>query len=226
MKHIAFGFGALTAAIVFISCSGATTDIDYRMNTSAADTANYFKWKAKNESVTDGFDAVTSASKAKSTSRFDQAVTYDIPANAAKHTGYALPGGLRGLLLFPVASDDTRADDQLTVTANGKQVTIRYVHRDSAYEIATDANGKLDVTTACKIARGVATTEDQHTFTLKPEFSKTGDASGNMADFDWSKATLTPDVYTSTALRHYTGALDVALANNVLTIKGALKEVK
>jgi hypothetical protein len=226
MKHIAFGFGALTVAIVFINCSGATTDIDYRMNTSVADTANYFKWKAKNESVTDSFDAVTSASKAKSTSRFDQAVTYDIPANAAKHTGYALPGGLRSLFLFPVASDATRADDQLTASLNGKQVTIRYIHRDSAYEISTDANGKLDVTTACKIARSIATTEDQHAFTLKPEFSKTGAASGNMADFDWSKATLTPDVYTSTALRHYTGALDVALANNVLTIKGSLKEVK
>jgi hypothetical protein len=226
MKYIAFGFGALTAAIVFISCNGTTTAIDYRMNISAADTASYFTWKAKSESVTDSFDAVTSASKSKSTSRFDQVVTYDIPANAAKHTGYTIPSSLRSLFLYPVAPDSMRTSDQLTATANGKQITIRYVHRDSAYEIITDANGKLDVTTACKIARSVATTEDQYTFTLKPEFSKTGAASDNMADFDWSKATLTPDVYTSNALRHYTGALDVALANNVLTIKGSLKEVK
>jgi hypothetical protein len=225
-KHITFGFFTAIAAVIFVSCGGESAKIDYRMNVAGLDANSYFKWSAKGVSVTDSFDAATGASKAKSTSRFDQAVTYDIPENAAKHTGYTIPGGLRSLLLYPVASDDTRVYDNLTVTANGKQVTIRYVHRDSAYEISTDADGKLDVATACKVARGVATTEDQHTFTLKPEFSVTGQASGNMADFDWSKAVLTSDVSSDNATRRYTGALDVAFASNILTIKGSLKEVK
>jgi hypothetical protein len=226
-KHITFGFcAAIVAMVVFVGCGGGTVKIDYRMNVAGHDANSYFNWSAKGVSVQDGFDAATGASKVKSTSRFDQAVTYDIPANAAKYTGYTLPVGLRSLLLYPVAPDSVRSNDNLTVTANGKQLVIRYVHRDSAYEIATDTNGKLDVATGCKIARGVASTEDQHSFTLKPEFSKTGQASGDMKDFDWSKATLIPDVFSPNATRRYTGALDVALANNYLTIKGSLKEVK
>jgi hypothetical protein len=153
-------------------------------------------------------------------------VTYDIPENAAKHTGYTLPSGLRSLFLYPVAADSTRVNDNLAVKANGRQLTIRYVHRNSAYEISTDADGKVDVTRACKIARDVAETLDQHTFTLKPEFSITGKASGDMADFDWSKAVLTPDVFSNNAARHYTGVLDTEYVNNILTIKGSLKEVK
>ncbi|MDR2446327.1 MAG: hypothetical protein LBD58_03405 [Treponema sp.] len=226
-KRITFGFcAAIVAMVAFVGCGGGAAKIDYRMNIAGLDANSYFNWSAKGVSVQDGFDAATGASKAKSTTRFDQAVTYDIPENAAKHTGYAIPSGLRGLFLYPVSADSTRVYDNLTVTANGKQVVIRYVHRDSAYEIATDANGKLDITTGCKAARGIATTEDQHTFTLKPEFSKTGEASGNMTDFDWSKATLAPDVFSANATRHYTGALDVAYENNYLTVKGSLKEVK
>jgi hypothetical protein len=232
-----FGLGvsaALILALVFSSCGGGSAKIDYRMNVAAPDAANnYFNWSAAGASVKDSFDptlpgehGATGASKAKSTSRFDLAVTYDIPANAPKYQGNTIPGGFRSLLLYPVAPDSVRTFDNLTVTVNNKEVTIRYVHRDSAYEIKTDANGKLDVTTGCKVARGVCSTQDQANFTLKPEFSKTGAASTNMADFDWSKATFGPDVYAATASRHYTGLLDVDVASNILTIKGSLKEVK
>jgi hypothetical protein len=231
MKNI---IPVLCALAVFgFSGCGRSAKIDYRMNVAGPDNGNYFNWSAGSANVKDAFDpsapgenGTTGASKAKSTSRFDAAVTYDIPSNAAKHTGYALPSGLRGLFLYPVASDATRVNDTLFVTANGKELTIRYVHRDSAYEIKTDAAGKLDVTTACKIARGVCSTEDQYSFTLKPEFSKTGSASSNMGDFDWEKAVFTPDTFSENATRHYTGALNAGLANNILTIKGSLKEVK
>ncbi|MDR0786014.1 MAG: hypothetical protein LBE74_09085 [Treponema sp.] len=212
---------------------GRSAKIDYRMNVAGPDNGNYFNWSAGSATVKDTFDpsapgenGTTGASKAKSTARFDAAVTYDISSNAAKHTGYALPSGLRGLFLYAVASDATRLNDQLSVTANGKELTIRYIHRDSAYEIKTDAAGKIDVTTACKAARGVCTTEDQRSFVLKPEFSKTGSASSNMADFDWSKAVFTQDTFSENATRHYTGSLDAEFANNVLTVKGSLKEVK
>jgi hypothetical protein len=229
MKHIAFVCCVVSIAMIFAGCGGGgggTATIDYRMNVAALDADSYFNWNTKDVSVKDGFDAATGASKAQSTTRFDQTVTYDKPENAAKRTGRTIPSGLRSLFLYPVSPDGTRSFDNLTVTANGKQLTIRYVHRDTAYEITTDANGKLNVETSCKSARGVAVTQDQHTFTLKPEFSKTGEASDNMADFDWSKAVLTPDVFSNDATRHYTGALDAAFANNNLTIKGSLKEVK
>ena len=235
-KKVFFGLSmsaALILAIVFSSCGGGSAKIDYRMNVAAPDTGNYFNWSAAGASVKDGFDptapgehGATGASRAKSTSRFDLAVTYDIPANASKYQGNTIPSGFRSLLLYPVAPDSVRTVDNLTVTASGKEVTIRYVHRDSAYEIKTDANGKLDVTTGCTVARGVCSTEDQTNFTLKPEFSKTGAASTNMADFDWSKATFAPEVYAAAAARHYTGLVDVAFASNILTIKGSLKEVK
>ncbi|MDR0644377.1 MAG: hypothetical protein LBG05_05605 [Treponema sp.] len=221
--------------IVLFSLSGCgrSVKIDYRMNVVGPDNGNYFNWSAGGTNVKDAFDpsapgenGATGASKAQSTSRFDLAVTYDIPSNAAKYTGYTLPSGLRGLFLYPVSPDSVRANDHLSVTANGKELTIRYVHRDSAYEITTDAAGKIDVTTACKVARGVCSTEDQHTFTLKPEFSKTGSASSDMGDFDWAKATFTPNVFSENATRHYTGSLDTEFVNDILTIKGALKEVK
>ncbi|MDR1216113.1 MAG: hypothetical protein LBK25_05475 [Treponema sp.] len=231
MKNIIPFLCALTV-FGFSGC-GRSAKIDYRMNVAGPDNGNYFNWSAGSANVKDGFDpsapgenGTTGASRGKSTSRFDAAVTYDIPSNAAKHTGYALPGGLRGLFLYPVASDDTRTNDQLSVTANGKELTIHYIHRDSAYEIKTDTAGKLDVTTAVKVARGVCSTEDQHTFTLKPEFSKTGSASPNMGDFDWTKAVFTPDRFSDNATRHYTGSLDTDFAGNILTIKGSLKEVK
>jgi hypothetical protein len=220
------------AAFAFSGC-GRSAKIDYRMNVAGSDNGNYFNWSAGSANVKDALDpsapgenGTTGASKAKSTSRFDAAVTYDIPSNAAKYTGYTMPSGLRGLLLYPVAPDSVRINDKLSVTANGKELTIRYIHRDSAYEIKTDSAGKIDVTTACKVARGVGSTEDQHTFTLKPEFSKTGSASADMGDFDWEKAVFTPDTFSENATRRYTGSLDTEFASNILTIKGSLKEVK
>jgi hypothetical protein len=196
------------------------------MNVVGLDANSYFNWNVMGVSAQDGLDAATGASKAKSTLWFDQAVTYDILENAAKYTRYTLPSGLRGLFLYPVALDGVHFNDNLAVTANDKQVVIRYVRRDSADEIATDVNGNLDGTTRCKLARGDDATEDQRVFILKPEFSKTGQVSGDTKDFDCSKAARTPDVFGANTARHYTGDLDVAFENNCLTIKGSLKEVK
>ncbi|MDR0410720.1 MAG: hypothetical protein LBH75_01940 [Treponema sp.] len=233
MKNI-ISFLLLYVIILFslFGC-GRSAKIDYRMNVAGPDNGNYFNWSAKNVTVRDAFDpsapgenGTTGASKAKSTTRFDAAVTYVISSNTVKHTGYALSSGLRGLFLYAVAPDVIRVNDQLSVTANDKELTIRYIHRDSAYEIKTDAAGKINVTTACKIARGVCSTEDQRTFTLKPDFSKTGSASSDMGDFDWSKAVFTTDASSEDSTHHYVGSLDAEFANNVLTIKGSLKETR
>lgn len=230
-KRMIFCLCAVLFAAIFISCGG--TKIDYRMNVTAPDTNNYFSWSAPGVSVTDRFDAATGASKARSTERFDQAITFDTPESAAKYAdvkdsylGYTLPSGLRGLFMFALAADATRVNDHLDVTANGKQLTIRYVHRDSAYKIVTDVKGGIDVTNTCMVMRDVASADERGLFTLKPEFSTTGAASANMGDFDWSAFMSVPDVFGPNASRYYTGVLPATFDGSVLTIKGELKEVK
>jgi hypothetical protein len=172
--------------------------IDYRMNIRAADAAgNYFKWSFGNININDAFDTATGASKMQSTAQFD-AVRYD--SAAARQA--AIPGGLRSLLLFPVADWNTAVSDSLQVGVNGKQVIIRYVHRGNAYEFRTDTNGKLNILTGCKVASGV------------------GD------NVDWTKIRLTNDTYSPSASRYYEGMLDLAYTNGILTIKGTLTEKK
>jgi hypothetical protein len=240
MKHSSFkvlaGAAVCAAALAFGSCGGAgnTVTIDYQENVAQAATDNYFSWTTPKATVPkDTFDAATSASKFKSTTRFDLLVTFDTPQNAPKYTGYALPASLRGLLLFPVAPDSVRAADNLTVTANGKALVIRYVHRDTAYEIKTDAEGNIDPLTSCFAVRGIAKPnaddpEAATAFAIQPEWTTSGQVSENGADFDWAKGepALKPDKYSDNATRHYEGKLAATFTNNVLAIKGTLNEVK
>lgn len=196
-------------------------NVDIRMNIKAADPAgNYSKWSAGNVTVNDSLDATSGASKMKSTTQFD-VVRYD--STTTKQM--AIPSGLRGLFLFPVAPWDTAVNDNLQVATSGKQVIIRYVHRDSAYEIRTDANGKLNLSTGFKIAQGVAD-NNNNVFVLKSNYVKSGQDPKKMGSLDWTKIKLVNDTYSPTATRYYDGALDVAYANGILTIKGILTEKK
>jgi hypothetical protein len=168
------------------------------MNVRAPDpSANYFKWSVGSLNINDAFDTATGASKMNSTAQFDT-VRYD----SATTKQAAIPGGLRSLFLFPVATWETAVSDSLQVAASGKMVIIRYVHRGSAYQFQTDANGKLNILTGCKVASGV------------------GD------NIDWTTIRLTNDTFSSSASRHYEGMLDVAYADGILTIKGNLIEKK
>jgi hypothetical protein len=187
----------LISLIVAVSACAQAVRIDYRMNIRAEDAAaNYFNWSIANRNTNDAFDTATGASKAGSTAGFD-AVRFDsVEARQA-----AIPGGLRGLLLFPVADWGTAVADKLQVGASGKQVIIRYIHRGNAYEIRTDANGKLNLLTGCKVVTGA-----------------------DVNNPDWSK--LVADTYSASASRHYEGSLDVAYTNGILTIKGNLTEKK
>ena len=155
MKKILF-FAAAFAALVTLGCSNNTqkVSLDVRFNALAEDSANYFKWsEGGNAAVADGYDAATGASKAQSTTRFD-AVRYDNETSKKA----AIPSGLRSLVLFPIASFDTAVNDAFTVTENGKQLTIRFVHRGTAYQIITVSNGKIDMATSFSTAAGVAHT--------------------------------------------------------------------
>ena len=200
MKKALF-FVAAFVALVTLGCSNNTqkVSLDIRFNALAEDSTNYFKWsEGGNAVVTDGYDAATGASKAQSTTRFD-AVRYDNETSKKA----AIPSGLRSLVLFPIASFDTAVNDAFTVTENGKQLTIRFVHRGTAYQIADNIAGK---------------------FLLKDEYLVAGGSKNDMNALDWTKITLTADTAAADATRSFEGTLDASYKNGILTVKGSLTQ--
>ncbi len=210
---------AVSAVFVLLICAvsvfAQNVTIDVRMNIRAPDPAgNHLLWSFGNLNISDTFDAATGASKFKSTSQFD-AVRYD----SASARQPAIPGGLRSLFLFPLAAWDTAVNDALQVGVNGRMVIIRYVHRGSAYEFRTDANGRLNILTGCKTAAGI--TENN---LIKPEYLKAGQNPANMSSLDWTKISLINDTYSPSASRYYEGMLNVAYSGGILTIQGTMAE--
>ena len=211
----------IIAALVLVAVAGLAVaqkvSIDFRFNTEAADAKNYFNWSANGKSVKDGFDAATGASVAQSTTAFN-VVRYDNETTKKN----AIPAGLRALVLYPVAAWNTATADAFTVTANGKQLVIRFIHRGTAYQITTDSKGKIDTDDSFKIAAGVGENVGGK-FLIKDEFLKSGGDKANMADLDWSKITLVDDEAAEDATVDYDGELTASLKKGILTIKGNLK---
>lgn len=211
----------IIAALVLVAVAGLAVaqkvSIDFRFNTEAADAKNYFNWSANGKSVKDGFDAATGASIAQSTTAFN-VVRYDNETTKKN----AIPAGLRALVLYPVAAWNTATADAFTVTANGKQLVIRFIHRGTAYQITTDSKGKIDTDDSFKIAAGVGENVGGK-FLIKDEFLKSGGDKANMADLDWSKITLVDDEAAEDATVDYDGELTASLKKGILTIKGNLK---
>lgn len=207
------------------AAADSSTDvrIDYRMNVAKADyTANYFNWTVgKQPAVKDKFDTASGASVKGSTKAFNE-VRYAEPAADKKP---AIPAGLRGLLLYPVANFDVAQFDNLSVTEKGGVVTVRFVHRGTAYELTTDKKGNFDVLTGAKIARNVGD-NNMNVFTVKPEYFKAGGDAAKMSDVDWSKVQLVSDTFSPEAAYHYDGTLKFTFKNNVLSITGTLKRSK
>ena len=217
MKNAKF----IIAALVLVTVAGLAVaqkvSIDFRFNTEAADAKNYFNWSANGKSVKDGFDAATGASIAQSTTAFN-VVRYDNDATKKN----AIPAGLRALVLYPVAAWNTATADAFTVTANGKQLVIRFIHRGTAYQVTTDSKGKIDTDDSFKIAAGVGENVGGK-FLIKDEFLKAGGDKANMADLDWNKITLVDDEAAEDAAVDYDGELTASLKKGILTIKGNLK---
>ena len=211
----------IIAALVLVAVAGLAVaqkvSIDFRFNTEAADAKNHFNWSANGKSVKDGFDAATGASIARSTTAFN-VVRYDNDATKKN----AIPAGLRALVLYPVAAWNTATSDAFTVTANGKQLVIRFIHRGTAYQVTTDNKGKIDTDDSFKIAAGVGENVGGK-FLIKDEFLKDGGDKANMADLDWSKITLVDDEAAEDATVDYDGELTASLKKGILTIKGNLK---
>ncbi len=201
-------------------CGGNKLVIDMSMDALKENYAgNYLNWSAGSTSVKDTFDASTSASTKGSTEGFN-IVRYD--TDAAKNL--TLPASIRSLILYPVSSWATAINDAFTVEASGSQVTVRFVHRDTAYQLMTDASGKLDMASGCKMAK--VADNIGGSFELKPELVKAGGDITKMADLDWSRVALAADTSSAAASRRYEGSLDMKYSGGILTVKGSLAETK
>jgi len=251
MKKAAF----LICGILFLTMALAAQaptplTIDYQFNVSAADTNNYLTFSgphrygraggSKMDQTKDTFDAATGASKFQTTAIFSIAYQTDISQRAA------FPGGVRGLLLFPVASDTTRREDVLNVTrANNGVITVQYVHRGIAYRITTDAQGRLSFPRGNYQMRTVGAIAGAGPQVIARDFSSTGEA----AQIDWAKVwdpnvaagrpiasltrangtipasaqtgAITNDWETSTIF-HFTGNLQFTWDGRILRINGTL----
>ena len=207
------------------AAADAATDvrIDFKMNVAKEDyAANYFNWTiGKQATVKDKFDMTSGASVKGSTKAFNE-VRYAEPAADKKA---AIPAGLRGLLLYPVANFDVAKFDNLSVVENGGVITVCFVHRGTAYKLSTDKKGNFDVLTGAKIARNVGD-NNMNVFTVKPEYLKDGGDAAKMSDLDWSKVQLESDTYSPEAVYQYEGTLKFTFKNNVLGISGTLKHSK
>jgi hypothetical protein len=229
---IAVALVALTA----VAASAADLTIDMQMNTVAKDYAgNYLTFKGLVNSVdkdqfAPGADATSGASKLMSTEVFN-AYRFDVKGKST------LPGYLRSLLLYAVADDGTRTGDGLAVTkaANGA-ITVRSVHRGTAYEFTTDATGKLALPTTVVKMRKIGHTDN----TISTDFSSTG----KVANVDWKKVWDTSiadgkvvgsttsktgpvavDAATS-EIYQWTGAYQFAFDGKILKATAALDAVK
>ncbi|MDR0563287.1 MAG: hypothetical protein LBG73_11455 [Spirochaetaceae bacterium] len=213
--------------------------INYRYNTAGPDSSNYLSFRSPIRYVAvekDSVDTISGASKFKSTALFSPIQT-DMLGKAT------FPAGVRGLLLFPVASDSTRIEDNLhAAKASNGVITIEYVHRGVAYKISTDKTGKLGFPRGNFLMRTIGYIEGHNPQVIAKEFSPAGDADS----VDWKKVwdahipsgkEITPgnsvktggiqnDYGDLTALFNWDGTLQVGYDESLLTISGSLRAVK
>jgi hypothetical protein len=240
-------------AILFVAVAGMAfaqsapeLKIDFQYNLTGADAGNYFLFSgpvrymdsgAVRYEKTDGKDSVGSpdatshASKYHSTEFFNH-YQYDFAGKKV------IPAGLRGFFLFAVAIDGQRTLDDVKVLKNTDgSLTVRYVHRGSAYEFSTDKDGMIAFPTMGFKMRQIGHTDN----TIHPDFSSTGKPAG----VDWAKVwnasivegkpvgttpsktgKVAPDMPDPAAAIGYQGALKMTFDGKVAKIAGTLQIVK
>jgi hypothetical protein len=227
---ILLGGGALLSA--------QDLSIDYRFNVSGRTEGNYLTYTSAIRYIAadkDSFDAVSGASRQKSTSLFAPIQT-DIMGRATISTGF------RGLLLFPLAPDSMRTEDNLHVYKEGTVITIEYVHRGVAYRVRTDSQGNISFPRGSYVMRTIGYIKGNNPQVISADFS----AGKTAAGVDWKKVwdPTTPsgrsvdpgsedktgpiqnDYGDMMAMFNWDGTLAVGFENSILTIKGVLRPVK
>jgi hypothetical protein len=212
--------------------------IDYRYDTSGGAQGNYLSYSSAIRYIAadkDAFDAVSGASKQKSTSLFAPIQT-DIMGRAT------ISAGFRGLLLFPLASDTVRTDDNLHVYREGAIITVEYAHRGVAYRIQTDKNGNIGFPRGNYVMRSIGYIQGSDPQVISRDFSHDTTA----ASIDWKKVwdpavpsgqlvaqgneartgPIQNDYGDMMAMFNWDGTLEVKFEDPVLTITGVLRPVK
>jgi hypothetical protein len=237
------------SAVFFILFAAALTvvgaqelKIEYQYKVTGPDGANFLTFTGPLRQVAvnkDALDAASGASKQKATALFTAYQT-DVLGKAA------FPGGLRGLLLYPVASQSIRTEDNLQVSkaANGS-ITIQYVHRGVAYGIITDNTGKINLGPSGAAGgtqifqRTIGYIQGAGPQVLHSDFSSDGTAAKVNYGAVWNPSTPSgktvgnaqtgsrvPDSPDPASLFYWTGSLQVSFDSNILKISGTLKAAK
>ncbi|MDR2376890.1 MAG: hypothetical protein LBD96_10700 [Treponema sp.] len=234
-KLVLFAF--LTALFGGI-LSAQDLSIDYRYDTSGSGRGNYLSYTSAIRYIAadkDAFDAVSGASRQKSTSLFAPIQT-DIMGRATISTGF------RGLLLFPLAPDTIRTDDNLHVYKEGPVITIEYAHRGVAYRIQTDRNGNIGFPRGNYVMRSIGYIQGNDPQVISRDFSRDMTA----ASIDWKKVwdpgvpsgqsvaagndartgPIQNDYGDMMAMFNWDGTLEVKFEEPILTVQGVLRPVK
>jgi hypothetical protein len=236
MKQKALVFLMLLGCGALISAQDLS--IDYRFDVSGRTPGNYLSYTSAIRYIAadkDSFDAVSGASRQKSTSLFAPIQT----DNMGRAT---ISGGFRSLLMFPLADDATRVGDNLHVYKEGTAITMEYVHRGVAYRIRTDERGNISFPRGSYVMRTIGSIKGHDPQVISTDFSADKTAAG----LDWKKVwdPKTPsgrpvepgsdrmtgpiqnDYGDMMAMFNWDGTLEVGFENSILTIKGVLRPVK
>jgi hypothetical protein len=210
--------------------------IDCNLDLNPGAKTSYFTFSGSIRSMAadkDHLDAASGASVQKSTVLF-QPYLYDVKGKVV------LSSAMRGVFLF---APGECTDDNLTVTkAADGTITIRYVHRGTANEIATDKSGKIIFPNANIRKRNIGFIVGEKPQVISKDFSSDGTA----AKVDWNKVwdagiaagkeiaagnaaktgTIGPDLAAADSMYYWSGELQVTFDRNVLKITGGLSAVK
>jgi hypothetical protein len=213
--------------------------IDYTLDLTPGSTTSYFTFTGPIRYMAvdkDHVDAATGASVKNSTELF-QSYLFDVKGKNV------LPNALRGLFLYAVGVEKSRAEDNLTIVkAATGVITVRYTHRGIAYELVTDATGKLVFPNGKYRMRGIGFIVGAGPQVIHKDFSSDGTA----AKVDWNKVwdaaipggkeiaagnatktgTIGPDGAVAESMYYWDGALQATFDKNVLKISGGLNAVK
>ena len=217
MKKLFF-FGIVLLWETAFAVTAQDVSLDFRYNVLRFEPArNYLTWSSGGKTIQDAYDARTGASVAHSTRELD-AIRYD--SVAARR--YAIPVGLRQLLLFPVCPPRYTDLFHITVLEEGQKLVIRFILDGTLYQIRTDDRKQIDIRNAFSKAEGITVTNALAPVNLKPEYIRSGGKATDWNALDWSKVQWRPDTAESNASRTYNGVLTAGYANGVLTLKGTL----
>ncbi|MGP1458270.1 MAG: hypothetical protein ACTTKL_03040 [Treponema sp.] len=214
----------LVAGLAFAADNSTSVKIDYKMDVAKKNKANYFNWTVGNgETVKDKFDAVSGASMKGSTKGFN-VVRYSEPAEDKKA---AIPSGLRVLFLFAINDWNLAENCALKVTKTDGVITARFARKDTVFELKTGKDGKFDLLTGARKAKGVIDKTEDGKFMIKPEYLKTNGDPSKMSDLDWDRVeyVLEADTFDSDAAYHYESKLNFMLKGSVLSVSGTMERM-